>query len=358
MARAFESRGVRLNRINVLEPTLRSSLANVRKRIYRRLGLHERLPEVLQRLNSNTRRIVAACRAHGKADFNFVTVDCLPLNRFTRIPAVYFDDFTYESHFSWQGKTELTPTEEFLVRNQVDGYRNAKAVFISHPSSLTSLRNQYGLTNVHQTRSVISLDNLGTIDVDDAVKYKMTKRVILLISRNVKGRGVDILLRAFQIFNGRQKHKFQLVIVGCELSQVKVVGDGLDRDVICYPYLDKASVTDYARYVDLLKSARLYVQPARQNNLSGAMREAMAWCTPVVASATTDIRIFVTDNENGRVLGTLDPEAYASVMEELVEDDLLWQRLARNAHASTRGYTWESAADAMIRTLAEPSQAP
>jgi glycosyltransferase involved in cell wall biosynthesis len=74
----------------------------------------------------------------------------------------------------------------------------------------------------------------------------------------------------------------------------------------------------------------------------------MACGTPVVASETGGLAFLVRDGETGFHVPTGDPEALAERLRQLLGDELLRERLGRQAAEYAKRYSWPLMAEQII----------
>jgi glycosyltransferase involved in cell wall biosynthesis len=79
--------------------------------------------------------------------------------------------------------------------------------------------------------------------------------------------------------------------------------------------------------------------------------EANAVGTPNVAADAPGLRDTVRDGETGFLVAAGDVAQFAARIESLLGDDALALRMSRAALAWSQGFDWETAADAMERSL-------
>jgi glycosyltransferase involved in cell wall biosynthesis len=91
--------------------------------------------------------------------------------------------------------------------------------------------------------------------------------------------------------------------------------------------------SDVRPLYDLLE---LVLLPSRSEGLSQSLLEAMALGKPVIASAATGNLEVISDRVNGRLVPPPDPRAWASAIDELLENRELAERLAAAGRHTAR----------------------
>jgi len=95
-------------------------------------------------------------------------------------------------------------------------------------------------------------------------------------------------------------------------------------------------------------AAEIVVVPSHYESFGLVALEAMACGTPVVASETGGLVFLVRDGETGFHVPTGDPEALADRLRQLLQDEILRQRLGQQAAEYAKRYDWPLIADQII----------
>ena len=195
--------------------------------------------------------------------------------------------------------------------------------------------------------------NVETSDVDahGLIAQKERSRNILFIGRGAHKRGVDILIKAFTMFNQRQGGSFRLHIVGIRSEELPPDLRAGRNDVRFYGYLDRTVAEERDVYNTLVQSARLFVFPMRPGPVAGVIREAQLNCTPIIISGVPGASERVAHDHTGVLVESLEPEDFARQMDALVTDAPRWRRLAYNAHLSIKDGTWSATAQNFLQIV-------
>lgn len=114
-----------------------------------------------------------------------------------------------------------------------------------------------------------------------------------------------------------------------------------------------------ASLAELVAAADCAVVPSRYEPFGLVALEAAAAGTPVVAAAAGGLREIVRDRETGLAFPAGDPGGLAAAVDEVLTDQVLARRLARQARAVVRReHSWSSVADrtAAVYARAEPEE--
>ena len=156
------------------------------------------------------------------------------------------------------------------------------------------------------------------------IGWEPSRRTVGIVARP---KDQEVVLRALQDV----RTPVRLVLAGVEpqsrLGQLS--GKVAARHaVVCLPF-----TPEVRPLYDLLDLALL---PSHSEGLSQGLLEAMALGKPVIASASTGNLDLVTDGVDGRLVSPMVPKAWASAIEELLNDAELARRLGTAARRTAR----------------------
>jgi glycosyltransferase involved in cell wall biosynthesis len=262
----------------------------------------------------------------------------------SRAPVVHYCDRTYE-HYLEENSVVPTRSDRYFIEQEKENLRNALCVLATNKLCFEFIRDRYGIDRVVHLPAGLNVEAASLQDPDSLIREKLHSKEIVFIAREPYRRGVDILIEAFRLAAGTNGHDWRLHIVGVRPDEVRAQ----DERIRVYGYLRKDSPADRAVYDDLLRRARLFVCPVRAGQPpTGAIREAQVACTPVVLSDVSDGQELVTHGYNGVLTDSLRPEAFAHYITRLVENEVIWAKLARGAHESIKERTWNRTASELL----------
>lgn len=96
---------------------------------------------------------------------------------------------------------------------------------------------------------------------------------------------------------------------------------------------------------ELLRRAWCTVYPSPKEGWGITNVEAAACGTPTVASDSPGLRESVAEGESGLLVPHADPDAWASALARVLDDDELRRRLGEGAREHARKFSWRRAAD-------------
>lgn len=342
-SKAIIDRGIRLNRIDIL-PT-----KNLLYRCWQRvLNLWDGALLRLSGINCSRnpchdpisimmieRRIRNETRKHPNANLNLFLTFSFSTHSFSRIPVAHYCDQTYELLLE-DTRRKRRAIDHWLIRRENRHLQHANQIFTTGNKCANFIRSRYGLRNVHVLPSGINLETPPELSEAEVLAAKRDRKKILFIGIGVKKRGVDVLLEAFRIFNRKNGDAFTLHLVGPEYDATECS----DRCVRWHGYLNKANPSELATYLNLLKTARLFVMPMREGPLPGVIKEAGLMYTPVIITNIWQVSDFIKEGVNGMLVDRPLAEDFADRMHALVNNEQSWERMARNSHRMAQSYSW------------------
>ncbi|HKY84937.1 MAG TPA: glycosyltransferase [Anaerolineales bacterium] len=184
------------------------------------------------------------------------------------------------------------------------------------------------------------------------------KRMILFVGRVEPLKGIDSLLQAIAILRAQDKS------LGADLCLAVIGGEPNDDGATETEEMARLQemrrdlkIEDMVTFLgrraqDTLpyyySAAEIVVVPSHYESFGLVALEAMACGTPVVASETGGLVFLVRDGETGFHVPTGDPEALADRLRQLLQDEILRQRLGQQAAEYAKRYAWPLIADQII----------
>ena len=147
---------------------------------------------------------------------------------------------------------------------------------------------------------------------------------VLTVAAHNHRKGVDVLLRAFELLAPRHPN-----------LELYLVGDGPLRQTL-EAQADAGGFRSRIRFLGqrpppevmtLLRTCRVFVLPSRSESFGIAALEALGCGAPVVASRVGGIPEFIEDGHHGLLVPPDDPEALAAGICRLLDDPGLARRL-------------------------------
>lgn len=330
----------------------------IRSRLASSLGLNPSSDVFRTRVNyalANA-KVRAASHLHAGAHLNVFLTFSFSSHRYSSTPVVLYCDRTYEHYLEDCARTP-TPRDRKLIAVERENLERADLVLAMSELCRDFIDTRYKTRQLAYLRAGINVEN-GDIDTRAMIARKERHDEILFVGRGAHKRGVDILIKAFTIFNQRQAGRFVLRVVGIRPDELAPELQVARDDIHFYGYLDRNVPRERDLYNALIQSARLFVFPTRPGPVAGVLNEAKLNCTPIIITRVPGVAERVTHDHDGILVDTFEPEDFARQMEMLVTDVPRWRRLACNAHASIENSTWSNTARNFLAIVERNGLAP
>jgi glycosyltransferase involved in cell wall biosynthesis len=157
--------------------------------------------------------------------------------------------------------------------------------------------------------------------------------VVLNVAAEAPRKDQVTLLTAFEKLCTR-RHDAVLLVAGARGAASDAL-DEIEQRSPCGARIRRLGARDDVP--DLLAAVDVFAFPSRWEGLAGALIEAGAMALPIVASDTASNREIVESGVTGLLVPVGDPDAFASAIEQLIDDRALAARLggaARRQHQS------------------------
>ncbi len=234
---------------------------------------------------------------------------------------------------------------------------NAKAYF-STSAALDQYFLQYGaveqtiyrypFTSIRESDIVpqpVSPDEKKQIREDLGITCE---KMIISVGRLIYRKGFDLFLEAGEEID----QTTGIYLIGAEVTDTysKEVERKKTSQIQFVPHRSKEELALY------YKAADLFVLPTREDIWGLVVNEAMSYGLPVVTTNRCIAGVeLVTDSENGFLIPVEDPTAMADKINEILENDVLRQRMSEESLRRIHDYTIEKMAATHVNLLEELS---
>jgi len=155
-----------------------------------------------------------------------------------------------------------------------------------------------------------------------------TEPIILFVGQVIRGKGVDLLLRALT----EVRQPFRALIVGTGNHMESCVA--LARKLKLGGQVSFLGWVSHDRIGDYFQRARLVAVPSRWPEPFGMVGLEAMWASrPVVAFAVGGIPDWLADGESGFAVAEQDWKLYGQALDQLLADPELATRMGRQGHA-------------------------
>lgn len=178
---------------------------------------------------------------------------------------------------------------------------------------------------------------------DHATFKVTTKKVnkelrVMMITRNIKWKGMRDGLKAFEYARRKCKIPLKLVLVGERMPDIPI-----DAEFHEHPPIDKIN--------ELYNSADIFLFPSLEEGFGLPPLEAMCCQTAVVTTRVGAVSDYASNKITALISHPGDVISLSENIEKLVNDEKLRCLLARNAYFNVQFLTWDKTATKIIDLL-------
>ncbi|MDW3193331.1 MAG: glycosyltransferase family 1 protein [Cytophagales bacterium] len=170
------------------------------------------------------------------------------------------------------------------------------------------------------------------------------KKIVLFVSRLVKEKELDTLIRTNRLFQERRSD-----------VTFMITGDGpfkryMEKRMPDAIFTGKQTKEELAR---LYATADVFIFPSTTETFGNVVLEAMASGIPVVAAAAGGPKGIVTRSEAGYVVEPKNEEGFYQKISEIIDDPELHEKFAKNAVQYAQNQNWDVLCAGMVSKLKE-----
>jgi glycosyltransferase involved in cell wall biosynthesis len=223
-----------------------------------------------------TRRIGEAVRSYPASQLNLFLTFTFTGSRHSAMPSVQICDWPFEYHIRHFLQRDPTPLEREAIRRERRNMEDSSLVVSLFAGVAKYLSSSYPGAHSVYLGHVINTTQTPTQQLPD---LKAESKDVLFIGGSHYRRGVENLIEAFDRMK-RDQPDLRLHIIGMTEQQVGRSASGVSY----YGYLDKGKPEDEAKYYELVRRARVIVNPTPRWGGFSSLVEAMYFYTPVVTT--------------------------------------------------------------------------
>ncbi|MDD4635558.1 MAG: glycosyltransferase family 4 protein [Dehalococcoidales bacterium] len=178
-------------------------------------------------------------------------------------------------------------------------------------------------------------------------RFKDGKINILFVGRMERRKGLDYLLKAFEIIR-KKNDNVRLIVVG----PGKVLRRSYERTVRKRGIEDVAFVgrVTYDELPRYYQTADIYCSPATGRESFGiVLLEAMALGKPMVATNIEGYRHVVTDGQEGILVPPKNARILSEALEKLIDEEATRQEMGQHGIATAARYDWKIVANRVLQ---------
>ena len=214
----------------------------------------------------------------------------------------------------------------------------------------------------------VDLDMFRPMPRDEAtaaigIELPQDQRLVLFVGRLDPLKGLDTLLKAMCKLTELEPELAKYLCLAIIGGDADDDGSDIAGQLECLDKLkDEVGLHDLVAFLgsraqDTLayyySAAEVCVVPSHYESFGLVALEAMACCTPVIASRVGGLQHTVEDGVTGFLVPAGDEDALAEKLRLMLLDGELRERLAVNARQKAQGYTWQTVAERILNVYEE-----
>lgn len=177
-------------------------------------------------------------------------------------------------------------------------------------------------------------------------RFKDGKINILFVGRMERRKGLDYLLKAYEIIR-KKNDNVRLIVVGPGMVLRRSYEKTVKKRAI--PDVNFVGSVSYDELPMYYQTADIYCSPAIGRESFGiVLLEAMALGKPIVASHIEGYRHVVTDGQEGILVPPKKAKELAYALEQLIEDEETRQQMGKRGLETAAKYDWKIVAGRVL----------
>jgi glycosyltransferase involved in cell wall biosynthesis len=294
------------------------------------------------------KKIKKACRVYSFAKYNVFLTYSFSSYSHSSIPVINLCDFTYHYHINYMNKRQPDIFERYATMQELKNLKNAFYVISLFPLMSEYIKRNYNILNVIYLGYILNIPESHLCKVFP--EGKQNSYDILFIGRRRYLEGLIILMNAIGKLPDELNKKVILHVVGLTNKDLDKNIDNCN--VKYYGFLDKNNSRERNLFFSILHNAKLFINPTSKWAAYTSSLEAMHYFTPIVIFPYDEFtRTFGTDINFGIYLDSSDSSYMARLIQNLLENNNIWEKMAIAAHEVTEKYRWDNYIQKFIKIL-------
>lgn len=171
-----------------------------------------------------------------------------------------------------------------------------------------------------------------------------------------KPKGVDILLKAFEILQNQKFNNLELYLIGGPLKKIQeykqLCKERNIKNVIFIDHITRHLVPKYLKAFDVLAMPSPWTDFFAYYTSPLKLFEYMASKRPIISSDLPSIREIL--NKNNAVLVNPDePEALAKAIKKVLQDSEMANKISKQAFEDVKEYTWGKRVERILKFISK-----
>ena len=244
-------------------------------------------------------------------------------------------------------KETMHPTTYFLERLQMPtAVREADLIVVDSYSTKDAVIKEFVVKRQNISVIPLATGNIqNTLSFDSLKKYGIDKPYFLFVGTLEPRKNLANLLSAYAGLSISNKSKAMFIIAGgkgwgrVNLKEIITQLD-LTENVKILGYVDDATLAT------LYSNAQFLVLPSLYEGFGLPLIEAMSYGTPVLTANNSSMP--EVSGNAGLLIDALDVESIANGLQEMITNNELRERLAKNAKLNESPSSWDESAKKLI----------
>jgi len=246
--------------------------------------------------------------------------------------------------------------ESKFAKNRKAGYIKSAAYYLSSGSACDAYLKSY---NVNMSR--VYRYNYATFSEKDYIqatpmtlprekglkkRFKLKENVFISTLDFNEEQGIDILLDVWKFAAMDNSSLLLISDAGNNKKLYKMAQDVALNDVVMIDYQPRELTRE------LIKLSKAYIYPARYDKWGLPVVEALSCGTPVISSYNVGaVHDLVNENRTGYVRNINEPISWGECMRDMIERNILYNKMKNNISSSMRLFTVESRVKTYMEVL-------
>lgn len=247
---------------------------------------------------------------------------CINLN--VAIPVIYYSDIIFDDFQPWFNNRD-TNYHDICRRTEKLCLEEVDAIVYSSNWAKNRAVQTYNI----DSNKIHVIEFGANIPTPSNVILHQNEQDIcnlVFIGRDPKRKGLNVVLETYSKLK-QIGYTCKLTIIGCSIPEKCKF-----KDVVVYPFLDKASNEDMILYDKIMRESHFLFLPTEFDAFGIAFCEASAYGVPSITVNVGGVNQPIRDGVNGVLLPpTSNADNYANVIRETFENKVLYQEMRKQS---------------------------
>jgi 1,2-diacylglycerol 3-alpha-glucosyltransferase len=269
-----------------------------------------------------------------------------------KVPLIY----THHTDYPEYARTYLLKEKfvtPYLAKLYCSWFANLANEVIAPSPKIEALLKKTGVKRrIHILPTGINIESFKETEKNSRAASELRKqlnilpdeKVLIFVGRMGKEKNIEFLLHVFkEIGKTRNNVRFLLIGDGPYFGKLKLKAKKLSLDTAHFiGHIPHEKIPTY------YQAANLFVFASLTDTQGIVALEAMASGLPVVALQDDALKNIITDNENGFLIKSGEPEIFAQKIINIFDNNNLYERLSHQAELTASSYSQENQTEKLL----------